>query len=302
MHARTRTIAALIVTALPLSGRAQPVSPPPSDAGRRADSLFRAGAFAKAEPAYEALTKSNPAFSIYWYRLGMAAAQLDHNETSAVAFERAAAIDSLPNALYNVAALRSRVGQADIALRALDRAVARGFANLALLSTDDDLKSIRGDERFTALSAKVRKTVMPCESDSNAHRLDFWLGEWEVRTQQGQVAGHSVIESVSGMCAILENWTGAGGGSGKSLNTWNAPRGQWQQFWVGQGGGVTEYREGRFDGKSVVFMAIPDDSTRSRLTFTPLAPDRVRQFAEVSTDRGGTWKPTYDFVYHRVKK
>ena len=52
----------------------------------------------------------------------------------------------------------------------------------------------------------------PCPADKDRHRLDFWIGEWDVVTTQGNPAGHSVVQSVAGGCGLLENWTDSGAG------------------------------------------------------------------------------------------
>ena len=144
----------------------------------------------------------------------------------------------------------------------------------------------------------------PCASDAERHRFDFWIGEWAVTTEGGTPVGSSVIESVSGGCAILENWTGLRGGHGKSLNTYNPNRHQWQQFWVGQDGGVGEYRSSEFDGTSLAFFIKGDSDSLAvqRLTFTPVDSATVRQHSEASKDGGRSWSTQYDFYYHRKAK
>jgi hypothetical protein len=144
----------------------------------------------------------------------------------------------------------------------------------------------------------------PCAAAAERHQFDFWIGDWDVTTQGGTSVGSSVIQSVSGGCALLENWTSNRGGHGKSLNTYNPARHEWQQFWIGQDGGVGEYRSSEFDGKSLAFF-IKDDADSlavQRLTFTPIDSATVRQHSEASKDGGKNWKTQYDFYYHRKPK
>jgi hypothetical protein len=157
---------------------------------------------------------------------------------------------------------------------------------------------------FTS-SAGFAQTPVPqpvsCSSEPERHRFDFWIGEWDVTTPAGSPAGRSSIQSVSGGCALLENWTSLKGGTGKSLNAWNPSIKQWQQFWIGQDGQVAEYRNSQTDGTSLVFF-IKDDTKPeaiTRLRFTPLDGATVRQHSESSTDAGKNWKTDYDFYYHR---
>jgi hypothetical protein len=153
----------------------------------------------------------------------------------------------------------------------------------------------------TAPAAPTARPPTQCTNEPERHRFDFWLGEWDVTTRAGTKVGTSRIQSASNGCALLENWTGGNGGQGKSLNAYNPLIGQWQQFWIGADGGVSEYRSSRFDGASLVFLLTDSGKPDSiaRLTFTPLDSATVRQHAETSGDRGNTWKTQYDFYYHR---
>ena len=151
-----------------------------------------------------------------------------------------------------------------------------------------------------------QRAPMPCVDAAERRRFDFWIVEWEVTTKAGGRAGSSVIQSVSGGCALLENWTGARGGEGKSLNTYNPAVGQWQQYWIGQDGNPIEFRESSWSGPSIVFRARAAASgstpaSELRLTFTPVDSATVRQHGETSTDGGATWTTQYDLYYHRRK-
>ena len=158
-----------------------------------------------------------------------------------------------------------------------------------------------------AQSAPQGPAPKPCAAVAERQRFDFWLGEWEVTDSTGkQRVGSSLIQSVSGGCALLENWTNARGGQGKSLTSYNPALSQWQQYWIGQDGQPTEFRESSWSGKSVVFRARTPAAgsaaaTEQRLTFTPIDSVTVRQRGEQSTDGGSTWTTQYNFLYHRKR-
>ena len=159
---------------------------------------------------------------------------------------------------------------------------------------------------LAAQTSPPAKAPTPCVDVAERHRFDFWIGEWEVTTPAGGRAGTSSVQSVSGGCALLENWTSANGGHGKSLNAFNPAVGQWQQYWIGQDGNPAEFRESTWSGPSIVFRAhapaaAQSPATEMRLTFTPLDSNTVQQHGESSTDGGATWKTTYLFVYHRKR-
>ena len=145
----------------------------------------------------------------------------------------------------------------------------------------------------------------PCDAPEFRH-FDFWLGEWDVKSADGsRTLGHNIIEPLAGNCGVHENWTGAGGGTGRSLNTFQRSDNKWHQVWVGMGGGVLHLIGGLKDGAMVL-----ENSTRqpngqplmNRVTWSKLPDGRVRQHWETSTDDGKTWTTTFDGYYNRRRK
>lgn len=141
---------------------------------------------------------------------------------------------------------------------------------------------------------------LPVES----RQFDFWLGEWDVTTPDGKPAGSSRIELISNGAGLLENWTGypvPTGGNGKSLNTYNQGRKQWQQFWVGAGGGVLELAGGLV-GQEMVLVGehtVRGQLLREKITWTPNSDGSVRQHWEQSKDGGKTWTDAFDGLYRK---
>jgi hypothetical protein len=135
-------------------------------------------------------------------------------------------------------------------------------------------------------------------------QFDFWVGDWSV-TVGGKPAGDNRIEKILGGCALLENWTGAGGMSGKSLNFYDPQRDQWHQTWVDDRGGSLGL-DGKFaDGRMVLTGSAKNPQTGkttiNRIIWTPLPADRVRQVWETSSD-GQSWTVAFDGLYTRRKK
>jgi len=133
-----------------------------------------------------------------------------------------------------------------------------------------------------------------------ARQFDFWIGEWNVTTPDGKPAGTSRIEVIANGAGLLENWSSPNA-PGKSLNAYNAAKRQWQQFWVGAGGGVLELAGGMVDG-NMVLMGEHDVRGRhvlEKITWTPNAGGSVRQHWEQSTDGGKTWATAFDGRYRK---
>jgi hypothetical protein len=109
----------------------------------------------------------------------------------------------------------------------------------------------------------------------------------------------------------LEEWTSATVNrglryAGKSFNTYNAVTKQWQQHWVDNVGGATEYLEGKYEDNKIIYQTKPFQFTKDtmalrRLTFFNLGPERVRQYGEISKNNGLSWLVEYDLEYRRKK-
>ena len=142
-----------------------------------------------------------------------------------------------------------------------------------------------------------------CEDRPEIRVFDFWAGDWQVTaTGSTQVVGTSSVQLINRSCALLENWTGTGGGTGKSLNFYDASTQLWHQVWTDATGGETfftgKYADDtmRFEGEHINAAGA---KSPARLTFTRIDDSHVRQVGETSMDDGKTWKVSYDFTYTR---
>ncbi|HST24301.1 MAG TPA: tetratricopeptide repeat protein [Blastocatellia bacterium] len=281
---------------------AQSVAPAPT--AEEADALFKAQKWPDVAKAYGAITKNEPKNGRAWYRLGYAFHSMGNFEQAAWSYQRAVEIAGNPMAMYNLACSYARLKDKDKAFEWLNKSITSGFFASKQLQTDADLVNLRDDARFKESVALADRTTRPCEFASEYKQFDFWVGEWNVETTQGQPAGKNIIERMEQGCVLMENWTGAAGGTGKSINFYNASTGKWRQTWVDSTGNVAEYegeyKDGamRFDGNPVTTNG---KKTLRRLTLSSQGPDRVRQLFEQSADDGKTWTPQYDLIYVRKK-
>ncbi len=151
-------------------------------------------------------------------------------------------------------------------------------------------------------AGQEQPAAAPCEADTVYRQFDFWIGEWDVFTPEGQKAGTKRIEKLLRGCLLLESWTSTQGGAGKSINYYDPIRRRWVQTWVdGQGGiiavdGMLEGGVMRFEGEHLY----PDGRREAyRVSFTPQADGSVRQFIEQSKDGGRSWYVWFDGTYVR---
>jgi hypothetical protein len=143
----------------------------------------------------------------------------------------------------------------------------------------------------------------PCQRPEH-RQFDFWLGEWEVTRPDGRRAGTNHIQSINAGCALREEWTGAGGSTGTSLNAFDASSGRWHQTWIGSDGILLMLDGGLRDTAMELSGATTDANgvrTLHRIRWTPLSatPATVRQRWESSTDGGKTWAVVFDGMYKK---
>ena len=268
-----------------------------------ADSAFKAQDWAKAAAEYQKLIAANPQDGHAWYQLAMSLYSQDKFADAAPAFQRAAELKYLPViSTYNTAAALARAGSTDAALTWLEKLPAMGYAGPAQLQQDPDFAALKNAARFQAVVAAVQKNAEPCDTSEVNKQFDYWVGEWDVQTPQGQHAGNSSIQKILSGCVVLENWSG-GGLDGKSLNIYNPVMKKWQQYWVDTSGRATLYVGEVVDGEMryLAEAGAQNGKVDRKMTFTKLSPDKVRQLGEMSTDGGKTWAVAYDLIYVRKK-
>ncbi|MGH7482880.1 MAG: hypothetical protein ACRELV_12050, partial [Longimicrobiales bacterium] len=145
-------------------------------------------------------------------------------------------------------------------------------------------------------------SALPRACESAAQRaFDFWLGHWTVHAADGRIAGRSRITRVSDGCAVLEEWSGAGGQNGTSLNFYDDELGEWVQVWAGGGGVVLRLRGGPVDGVMVMEGAgereTPQGVVLDRIRWTPNDDGSVLQEWLISSDGGASWSTLFAGVY-----
>jgi len=311
MHlCRRRTPKPLPVTAILLTLFVIIITPAtlrPIDAAEAADPLARAnaalaaGELDKAAAGFAAITRDDPSNGAAWLGLGQALHRQEKFTDALEALEKADSLEfAPPRTRYWLARAAARLGRVNVALTWLDRAVDAGFPALQLLQTESDLDSLREDPRFAAIVERVERAAFPCRFEPEYRQFDFWVGDWKVTAPSGQVAGSNSIRKSADGCLLLESWTGAGGGSGNSINFYDPAAKKWVQTWVDSGGGVISGEGGLEDGAMrLVGTHILKSGERRpfRMTFTPLPNGHVRQFLEESSDEGKSWSVWFDGDY-----
>ena len=141
----------------------------------------------------------------------------------------------------------------------------------------------------------------PCLGVEPFSDFGFWVGDWDVYAPNGNQAGTNTSEELEQGCLLLENWTGATGGTGKSINFYDPGRELWRQIWVSSNGVVIEIEGGLRDGSMVLEGTLTNAAgqvqpapPRDRSAHGPLHPPAGPLPVSCATPR--SWFPDHSSV------
>jgi hypothetical protein len=258
-----------------------------------------------AATAYMALAAGDSTNGRYWFRLGSSLRALSRYQESKAALERSLELGFPPRRFvaFELARVLAGSGAPDSAISWLDQAVEAGYSNVQSIGAVPELTELKEDVRFSAILTRADSVARPCEYDSRRRVFDFWIGEWEVRGANGPLFGTNTIRKAEQGCVLIEEWSGAGGGTGTSINYYDPATDVWVQEWVSSNATLIRI-EGGFDDGSMRMEGHILSGSGPRRPFrgvwTPLEDGRVRQYFEQSNDEGRTWAPWFEGFYSRM--
>lgn len=291
----------MIVAILPISAGVMVFD---ADSGA-ADILGRSPESFDATAEYAAIENGDSKNAQEWFDLAVRARDAGDSEAALKALIRAERLNMSP---IRVGLERARIHVShddfEAALDELLRISEGGFTAVSVITNDPVLNRLSGRIRYDALVDEMSTQAYPCEHQDRFREFDFWLGEWDVHTADGTLAGRNRIEKSQAGCVLVENWLGASGVSGMSMNYLDMATGEWVQVWTDAGGTQIAIRGGLSDEGMLLEGHIHDVAGGRTAPFrglwTILADGRVRQFFEESRDGGETWAPWFEGFYTRV--
>jgi tetratricopeptide (TPR) repeat protein len=276
---------------------------PIADAGQtspieKADALFNESRWAEAGSAYRTITATDPKNGAAWQNLGECFLQQHKASEAAVAFERAIQIPFRP--VLNKVNLARVYGDANDhakALAELQEIIESGNGGRVrpIVLASSEFTQWKDDPEFKNLIERMT----PCRSPEY-REFDFWIGDWEVQTPNGQPAGHNQVTLEQEGCLLVEHWTASSGGqTGTSFNYYDVRDKKWHQLYLDNSGNAGSFpaMSGNLSNGKMVLLTDPGQSPVSRWTWYVLGPGRVRQMAEQSSDGEKTWSVVWDSVY-----
>ncbi len=254
-----------------------------------------------------------------WYRVANAHIQLGQGKQAIKANKHLSKATQIPPSLvlYQKAQGLNLLGDEKDMWQTMKEMTASGYANLNELKTNPMWQKYQTTDSFKHILKQTDANLRPCMYDDKYQQFDFWLGHWEVYgniEKTGPLFGHNTISKTERGCLIMEQWQGASGSTGTSMNYYDGILNQWVQRWVSGGGTVIDYAGGlvtqQKDKKSMqlvgkIYYAATQQQPQVRDfrgTWTPLEGGVVQQFFEESVDGGKSWYTWFNGYYFPVKE
>lgn len=144
-------------------------------------------------------------------------------------------------------------------------------------------------------------TPAPC-SDPQFRAFDFWVGDWDVFSEDGAQIGVNSITIEEKGCLLVERWTDANGNTGQSYNFVDHATGKWRQVWVSPGmvidyiGGADENGAMVLEGDVTTQGAKPQ---KFKGTWSLQGDGGVRQQFQTYDEETKQWTPVFVGVYRQ---
>ena len=134
-----------------------------------------------------------------------------------------------------------------------------------------------------------------------ARDFDFWVGDWEVfDPESGKKLGDNQVTLRENGCLIVEQWTGARGGTGMSMNFHDPLQNAWRQVWqsapgfIDYAGGLDE--QGRMLLEGTLHSNARGTSVPFKGRWTPNDDGTVLQ-EFWQRDDSGEWQSWFRGIY-----
>ena len=267
-----------------------------------ANALYAAGDWAGAARAFRAVTEAEPDNGAAW--LGLASGLYNSRQVDPAIEAYRKALDlgfQPPRTMLLLARSYAAKGEDEAAIEWLAKAAETGTGLYPVVTSTEEFRRLYDHPEFQ----KIVEQIRPCNTPAH-HLLDFWVGSWTVVVgEDKQEVGKNTVARILNGCAIIENWTDAGGSEGKSLFYFHDPSLTWKQVWVTDGQQIKEKHLIAQLGAGILRFQGELQQRNGRLildrtTLVPVSKNRVRQIIEQSADGGETWRLAFDALYLRA--
>jgi hypothetical protein len=154
-----------------------------------------------------------------------------------------------------------------------------------------------------AMAACPCLAAPPCAANTEVRQLNYWLGDWNI-TMPGRTGGASSKVSLSlDKCLFTENWEDGQGHAGENVFAYSPDDKSWHGMFADNLGRAHIFVDGKVASGSAEFLGPArgpqGEAVLNRIKVVRLAPDKVEQTWDKSTDNGATWTTVFRGEYAR---
>jgi|SRR6516165_4772118 hypothetical protein len=154
----------------------------------------------------------------------------------------------------------------------------------------------------TAASVAAATNDQPCAASPETRQLDYWLGRWTMGTGADQTSSQVTLSLDK--CVFTERWENGKGHVTEKMFAYSPEDKSWYGMFVDNQGRVHVFVDGKVSSTTAEFRSPSKgpngESVLNRLKVTRLAPDKLEELWEKSTDQGTTWTTAYRAEYSRA--
>jgi hypothetical protein len=152
-------------------------------------------------------------------------------------------------------------------------------------------------------SALAAVDSAPCSANSASRQLDYWLGNWTVTYPGASGSSTSKVHLSLDQCLFVESWDNGKGHIGENMFAYSPDDKSWYGMFADNQGHVHVFVDGKVASGSAEFngpsRGANGETVLNRVKIVGLAPDKVEQTWEKSTDKGGSWTTVFRGEYAR---
>ncbi len=142
-----------------------------------------------------------------------------------------------------------------------------------------------------------------CAANAPSRQLDYWVGDWVVTNPEGAGNSSSKVHLALNECVVIEEWGDHKGHDGENIFAYSQADEGWRGMFFDNRGHVHVFVEGKVESGAAEFRGPSrgphGEATLNRIRLRRLAPDRLEQTWEKSTDNGRTWARQFRLEYAR---
>jgi len=143
-----------------------------------------------------------------------------------------------------------------------------------------------------------------CSANKESRQFDYWLGEWNITYPGAPDGSTSKVYLELDKCLIIESWDGGKGHTGENIFGYSFNDKSWHGMFADNQGRVHVF-EGKVAQGSAEFLGPSrgpnGEAVLNRLKVVRLAPDKLEQTWEKSSDNGATWTALFRLEYSGKK-